>query len=246
MRILIPRPNEIIQTTSNVEEAQGKFLAEHLYNKWIEDYIDEATGELSPMERKEIVLQKGTLIDGLSLGKIIQVMEENQYNEIKVSNVSRLGIEDFGELTIWVATAEINKKKKNFYMYSTSAQNTIKIVSDYIEQTYNSLYNIVSVKKMKNSRIVSESENYREEDSKWYNITLKLRLQGSEDTFENEFIVMAKNAEEAKEYSEKFFHSELNTNSDNYEITLISAKKINAEAVIDYEFSYAYIDNGEQ
>lgn len=48
--------------TSKPEEMLGKYLARPVVKKWMEDFVDEETGGIVPVERTEILFEKGTQI----------------------------------------------------------------------------------------------------------------------------------------------------------------------------------------
>ncbi len=56
------RKNENIITTIVPEEMYQKYLVENLYRTWKERFLDEDTGEVVDVERKEIILERGTFI----------------------------------------------------------------------------------------------------------------------------------------------------------------------------------------
>lgn len=70
MKETVNRFEEEILTTSNLSEMKDKYLAETLYRKWPEIFVDESTGELVNIERKEIIFDRGTFLDHHNLEEI--------------------------------------------------------------------------------------------------------------------------------------------------------------------------------
>lgn len=243
-RNLTPRMEEKIITTSDLSEMKDKYLAENLYRKWTEDFIDESTGESVTIHRREIIAPRGTLLNNDWLPQINFFLLSSEISQVKVSNVSRNSYEDAKGVSVWCATAEINAKKKHFYLYANSVQSVLSIASDYIEQMYEGAYNFLSIKELSYINIVSFSkENALETDLKWYQILLEITYPEIRQTTQSEFVVKTTDAEAAKTLSEAFFSKYLTERE--FTSTLLSAKNINIEAVIDHEFSKKYLEKGE-
>lgn len=81
MKETVNRFEEEIITTSNLSEMKDKYLAETLYRKWPENFIDEITGEVVNIERKEIIFDRGTLLDHHSLEEINFFLQSGDITE---------------------------------------------------------------------------------------------------------------------------------------------------------------------
>lgn len=240
--ILIPRTEEEIIITSDLSQMKGKYLAENLYRKWTEEYIDEDTGESKEIKRKEIIEFRGVCIDDNMLSKINFFLQSGDISEVKISNVQRIGSENKRYTTIWVVTAEIETKKKHFYLGANSVQTAHSIATDYIEQSYKGSFSVVAIKELSYVNIVPFiKENAPDNELKWHQIRLKIDFNEEGTTLESEFIVKATDAEEAKALSEVFFNEHLNGGKHEFTSRLLSAKNINIEAVISHEFCKKYL-----
>lgn len=239
---LTPRVEEEIITTSDLKEMKGKYLAENLYRKWTEDFIDEDTGETVAMERREIIAERGKYIDNELLTEIDFFLQSGDISEVKISNVQRVGFENQRYTTIWAVTAEIKAKKKHFYLGANSIEMAHDIATDYIEQSYKGSFSVVAIKELSYVNIVPfVKENAPDNELKWHQIQLKIDFNEEHPAFENEFIVKATDAEEAKALSEVFFNEHLNGGKYEFTSRLLSAKNINIEAVISHEFCMKYL-----
>ena len=87
MKETVNRFEEEIITTSNLSEMKDKYLAETLYRKWPENFVDESTGELVNIERKEIIFARGTLLDSNALEEINFFLQSGDITEVRVSNI---------------------------------------------------------------------------------------------------------------------------------------------------------------
>src|SRR5690606_21922546 len=54
---------EVEVTTSSLKKAIGRKLAARVLRKWIEDFVDEDTGEVVTIERNEIILERDIILD---------------------------------------------------------------------------------------------------------------------------------------------------------------------------------------
>ena len=59
--------NETVTRTSDIEQMKGMYLSERLLRTWKEDFADEDTGEVVSIERHEVILEKGTLLESKNL-----------------------------------------------------------------------------------------------------------------------------------------------------------------------------------
>ena len=67
---LMPEDIKVIET-NKPEEMLHKYLAEKAVKKWTENFIDQDTGEKVPVERNEVIFDRGTYIDESLLSKIM-------------------------------------------------------------------------------------------------------------------------------------------------------------------------------
>lgn len=242
---LTPRMEEEIITTSDLSQMKGKYLAENLYQRWTEDFIDESTQEVVTLDRHALLFEKGKYIDHDLLTQINFYLQTQDISEVKVCNVQRTAFKENRRPSLWVATAEIDIKKKHFYLYAKSAEMAHNITADYIEQCFSGGFSIVGVKELPFMNIVAFSkEGVSENEPKWYEIQLKITYTDPDEPWHNSsFIVKATDAEEAKALSEVFFNEYLNGGKHEFTSRLLSAKNINIEAVISHEFCKKYLKN---
>ncbi len=63
--------DEVPVNRENLENAMGRKLAARVLRSWIEDFVDEDTGEVVTIERNEIILERDTVIDEDNLELIL-------------------------------------------------------------------------------------------------------------------------------------------------------------------------------
>ena len=78
-------PEDIkVTETNNPEEMLHKYLAENAVKTWTENFIDQDTGEKVPVERHEVIFDRGTYIDESLLPKIMFSIQSEELKTVKV------------------------------------------------------------------------------------------------------------------------------------------------------------------
>lgn len=246
--IMESKKNEIIVKTAILEEMRGKYLAERLLRTWNEDFVDDDTAEVVSIERNEIILEKGTLLDSKNISEINFFLQSGDVKEISISNQKRSCFLVKGHATVWITTISLNNKKKNIYLYADSIETAMEITVDFVEQKYEGNFKILGIKQLDFSNLIPT--DLKEEDVMEENDYYKTEV---EVAYENEepnnqvFIIKAPNAETAKSL---IIDNILNENHKNgnitpFETTIISAKTIPCNDIIDVEFSKSYLVENE-
>ncbi len=83
--------DEIEATPSNLKEHMGRKLAAKVLKTWNEDFVDEDTGEVIPIERTMPVLERGEVIDEETIQKLVDaevktvLLQKNESNDTEYS-----------------------------------------------------------------------------------------------------------------------------------------------------------------
>ena len=121
------------------------------------------------------------------------------------------------------------------------------IATDYLEQIVSGLFSIVGVKELDYSVLIPENFEENEENENFDADYYKIEVCILEDDTERDgtFIVKASDAEIAKEIIIRFLTMKKLEDNNNEEmtVTIISAKTIPCNYVIEYEFSLEYLNN---
>jgi DNA-directed RNA polymerase subunit beta len=64
--------DEIQNTRENLESAQGRKLAARVLRSWVEDFVDEDTGEVVTIERNEIILERDVVLDEDNIEQVLE------------------------------------------------------------------------------------------------------------------------------------------------------------------------------
>jgi len=132
------RKNEVKYLTLEPKQLLNKYIAKRVLKKWQQNFVDEDTGEVTTIERNEILYDRGTKIDQDILARIRFDIESGDITEeIEVSNQPRVAFEIKNEcLYPYIAQVRIKDKKKKFLFYSTGIEMSLEILKDFIELNY--------------------------------------------------------------------------------------------------------------
>jgi len=247
------KSNETILRTSDIEKIKGNYLAERLLRKWTEDFSDEDTGEVITVERNEVIMEKGTLMDSGKLSELNFFLQSGDIKDVAVSDQQRGCSMVKSTPSVWVANIKLNGKKKNIYLYADSLELAMEISIDYIEQKYFGNFRFLSVKELDYSNLISLEINGDGdmtetdlEDTDYYKMEVEITYEHEAPT-EQMFIINGSNAEECKQLISEYIVTKNNKEgeSKSFNIIIISAKTIPCNDIIDYKFSRAYFDKAE-
>lgn len=152
------RFDEVIITTSDPKKLLGKYIKRAVVKKYTEDFLDEDTGEIVPIERTQLLFEKGKYIDQDVLVKIRFSMDADGIGEIEVSNQNRMGYElENYRLHPWLITLNIEEKKHKFLLYAGGITSAIVIVKDYAELNYAGGFSIIAIKELDDCVILTDN-----------------------------------------------------------------------------------------
>ena len=63
--------DEVKVTKSGLKRVVGRSLAARVLKSWVDDFVDEDTGELVPIERNEVILERDTIIENSHILEIV-------------------------------------------------------------------------------------------------------------------------------------------------------------------------------
>jgi len=242
---MITKFEQEIKTTSDLEEMKGLYLADRLFRTWKEDFVDEDTGETVQIERKEILFNKGTLLDSKTLAELNFFLQSGDITEVRVSNQQREAQRVFGHASLWQSQIILNTKKKTLYLYANSVETAIAITEDYVEQKYQGQFDLKLLKELDYSNLLAESDSEKEQeldDLDVYKMEIELIEDG--EKYNSSYVVHGTDAEDCKKVIYDFIMKtriKENRNVD-FELKIISAKTIPCNYIIDAEFCKKYME----
>jgi hypothetical protein len=157
-----------------VSDAIGWYLTQDEKRDWTEDFADEETGEVVPVERSEIVCKKGVQINEITAS----LLRENGISTVNVSSIPILGNQQKIE-NIWETILKVKSKngvrKKTYIVTAECPAAAEKFISEWIEINNEVTFEIVKINKLEYSKVIKIYDTQREEFEtdgkhwiKWY------------------------------------------------------------------------------
>lgn len=207
------RPDQIKTfRTNDPKKMLGKYLVKNAVKKWVEDFVDEDTGEIVSIERSEIMVLAG-YIGQEKLQEIMFAIQSGDIEDVEICN------EDVGDITLYVpyflnnylVTMHHGMGEDDTYaVQAQTIQKAIEIASAF-GQMYRGFRGIITPTKVVplNARIVPdnhqcipEEERTKEYERKDY-FKVSTRTEYVEDMklmkFDRDYIIASKEVGQAKE-----------------------------------------------
>lgn len=135
--------------TSDPALMYNRYFAANLYRTYTESFLDDETGEVVDIERRELLFERGTHINGDVIAKLRFYLSTGDVKEVDVSNQQRRGMFSKGaHLRPYIAKVEVGCKKNKILLYASGLQNVIDIIQDYGELTFSGLFDITTAKEI--------------------------------------------------------------------------------------------------
>ena len=271
------RKTENIIVTLDPELLYRKYLVSDLNREWEEPFLDEDTGEVLAVKRHERILERGTYLEEDQIAVInFHIQAGDIKDGIEVSDQRRLGTMSLGwGLQPWSVRVRISKKSIKIILLARNVLQALEIARDYLELKYKDVFAIMSISGYKEhiflyddtqDLAVKDGQEDRHEEkpdeddetkdvSVFYSIEAKVSLGEKNCQYFN-FLVYAKNVEDAKSIVEKWIDEQIEAKKlgmvDEYiakseiVVNIISASIVNCTDVIGREFSLTYVrgENG--
>lgn len=259
--------NERRSITNDPKQMLNMFIAKRVLRTWKENFLDQDSGEVTTIERNEVLFERGILIDQDILAQIRFNMEAGDIKEIEVSNQKRLAFHhENNYLYPFTAQAQIADKKVKFLFYAASVDMATDLIKDYIELNYRDGFSLLEIKYFGRCIIITdtlkklkESEKNKEEteedraenQKKFYHI--ECRIEAEEDCSYTQYFIIhsfntdrcmmlidayLKDREEQSEKEAKEKGREYNKRE--FHTMIEVAKPISIGRFIPKEFSEAY------
>jgi hypothetical protein len=241
----------IIDKPEDLTKASGMFFHIGACKDWQESFVDEDTGEVVTIDRKEILYDRGTEITGDVYSSLLFHFQSGDIKRIEVSNQRRASYERVYGKQVYIAVAEIGQrdKKHKFLFSASSIPVSVEILKDYIELNFTGGYRIVSIKEFKTSIVLEDNLKDKQEidavdddilnKDKFYQINAIIT---NKDGFEYNANVVVKTQELDKAL---VILSQYLKEKNDEEVTtkLEEAKLLTVDYIIEDEFVAAYVKN---
>jgi len=266
VKVVETRNTEERFTTSELKKMINKFTVSRVLKTWTEEFIDEDTSEVVPIERNEVIFERGTLIDRDILAQLQFHMECGDVKEVEVSNQRRVAyLLENTYLRPFMAVADISNKKTKFIFYATTLTTALLLLKDYIELNYMSGFVLTSIREFDTGIILidnlkkeiqgdnpdNEDGENNDDQKKFYQIDFNVEVEGQQIST-NSAIVQTYNVDRGmmlindylikneKRRSQEAKENKREYTEQEYTTTIESAKPIPVGVYIPKEFSMAY------
>lgn len=235
--------SEVVVRTSVLEEMVGKYFAERVLRTWKEDFVDEGTSEVISMTRNEVLFYRGVEIDNHVLSQINFWIQSGDIKDVLVSNQKRTGVSVKTSSSVYCVTVLSSGKKRNYYLYANSVEMATKIMNDFLEQKIEGGFSFVAAKEIGYSNLIPLVDEDAS-DLDFYKVEVDVSYE-EDEPFNQVYILQANDAEDAKEIIIKFIslRMEKENNVRPFEVTILSARTIPCNNIVDYDFVKEYFDN---
>lgn len=141
--------NEELYVTPDPQLMYNRFFAQNVYRKYTEDFLDDETGEVVSVERRELLFERGAHINGDVIAKIRFYLSTGDIKEVAISNQCRRGLYELSNYCRpYIAKVAVGGKKFKVLLYASSLQNVIDVVRDFGELTFARTFDIVTAKEI--------------------------------------------------------------------------------------------------
>ena len=142
------RKSEVRYYTSDPAKMLNMFTTSRVMRSWSETFVGE-DGDLQTIERHELILDRGVLINNDVLTELKFWLDEGTIKEIEVSNQKRMSYEAYNtSMYPFRAVVNIDGKKRTLLFYALSMINALEILNDYIELNFCGRFAIVYLKQL--------------------------------------------------------------------------------------------------
>ena len=126
-------PDDIkVTETNKPEEMLHKYLAECAVKTWTENFVDEDTGENVPVERHEVIFDRGTYIDESLLPKIMFSIQSEELKTVKVCDKKPLAKRNNMQVRRYIVKLSDGLRKSNIYTTrAKTPEDAAQMVCDY-------------------------------------------------------------------------------------------------------------------
>ncbi|MDR2928304.1 MAG: DUF4494 family protein [Cytophagaceae bacterium] len=161
---------EILKRTLPVEEAKGWHLVQNECKTWTEDILDDETGNVTSVERSEVILCRGCKLTEID----ILALKENSIGNVYVSNIPLKGNKQ-EHVNLWETSLKIRdkngEKKKTYIVTAESPTAAERFISDYLEVNVECTFEAVKVSKLDYSKVIklydTERDEYEQDGKHW-------------------------------------------------------------------------------
>lgn len=139
----------------------NRYIVNRVLKTWTEDFVDDDSGEVTSIERNEVLFERGIFIDQDVLAQINFFMSSGDIKEVEVSNqrrgafqVKNTYMHPFIAQVVMLGT---KVKKIKLLFHATSIIKSLALLKDYIELNYYGGYEITMLKEFDSCIILTDN-----------------------------------------------------------------------------------------
>lgn len=243
------RLNEVRTTTDNLADMLGQYAARHITRTWIEDFIDEDTGEIVSLDRNEVIVLAGTYIDADIAARISFHQLAGDIVNVEISNQMRQGfMSPYDFWALWSTSIETAKQTRKLILYADSVKTALAIIEDYMELSCGGWFKIKSISRLGDfSTLIHDPQigknDYKDADCEYYKIEVGITEIGGPEGFEQSqsFLLRTKDVDTGA-IAIKDYIANKSTEAREYNVVIKEGGTLKCHAIIDAEFSKMYLE----
>ena len=206
-------------TTDLPEMMVGMYAAEDIRRHWTEEVVDEDAGEVIPVDRSELVLERGTLIDADVASRLAFHLQAGDIKEVAVTDVQRTArLYERGSFLPWKVTFAVGTKTETLILYARSLDDASAIAKDYIERTRKGYFVLQTVTSFKECIVIEREfteEEMRDADGNpieraFYQLDTVAAWRDGDFAESHIFIALARDVDEARAQVEDWINGRAN------------------------------------
>lgn len=195
---LVTRIDEVRMRVDDPKIMVGKMLAESVRRKWKEDFIDADTGEVSQVERTELIIANHKVLTKEDVAKIQFHQQAGEIKDVLITNQDRPYNYIKSGYMFEVSIKTIKNIRKKLLVQSSGINMALQIAADYGEQTAGNDFYITGIKLADDVKIVSMQPSEDDSENLSYHIvTVEYWNEIDEDNDTITFIALCKDADQA-------------------------------------------------
>lgn len=206
-------------TTDLPEMMVGMYAAEDIRRHWTEEVVDEDAGEVIPVDRSELVLERGTLIDADVASRLAFHLQAGDIKEVAVTDVQRTArLYERGSFLPWKVAFAVGTKTETLILYARSLDDASTIAKDYIERTRKGYFVLQTVTSFKECIVIEREfteEEMRDADGNpieraFYQLDTVAAWRDGDFAESHIFIALARDVDEARAQVEDWINGRAN------------------------------------
>lgn len=263
------KQNEVVITTNDVSKLLGLYTKGRVCRVWFEEFRDADTGDTVSIERKEILMEAGELLNKEALAKMSFYLQSGDIAAITATNQKRKGIEyEYNSAWPWMIRFNVGDKKENWMVRMRGGASAVMAAArDFMELRCTGYFGITQIQAMNDAIIIETQEPTEDEraaaancgeplpDWNYYKLELNVAfepLPGDEVTKasyqDGVFVVKQATVEAAMMEVEKYvlaieqkrFEKDATAGKRELKISIQKIAPIKITGVIPEEFAIAY------